>query len=420
MINYQPLSELGWIDFSDTDKQKVMKVIEMLQPDGTVDELGVGVIRNALSDAMFPGITTIMTRAKYFFIVPRILQTYISRPPRNMSSREYLRQEENEIMQTLSEQNNFGDKNGIIGISVAKQNQYLSRRQWKELIRKPSTIYWNGIRTYKIYSGDYSLSNFLDIIESESRHSTSLGYRAAEGETSDDKDAEVIDKIIFLLPDSAKNWKADLQIELSPIEADFLKHKIIDNHPDILLAKILKSQEAIHGFLDSSSFQDMCEMPFVRSLGNDNQVIIFTARDFWQIMYGAHIRYNIILHSRHGSEEFGNECRKSWEEWVEKMQQFDWLSFDRDLMWQTTRQHSIIKPFTERFINQWMDKIQNQEYQPEYLDSLIESQERNNKPSRSKLSKQNDEKFDKWVGIGNMDFRFRNARTIAEDISFPK
>ncbi|MBK7446214.1 MAG: hypothetical protein IPJ45_09360 [Ignavibacteria bacterium] len=45
MSIYQPTSGLGWIDFSDSDKQKVLKVIELLKPDGTVDELGVGVVR---------------------------------------------------------------------------------------------------------------------------------------------------------------------------------------------------------------------------------------------------------------------------------------------------------------------------------------------------------------------------------------
>jgi hypothetical protein len=416
MNNYQPTSSLGWIDFSDTDKQKVMKVIEMLQPDSTVDELGVGVVRNALSDAMFPGITTIMTRAKYFFIVPRILQSYISKPLKNITIREFLRLEENEIMQTLAEQNNFDEEKRIIGVSVAKQNQNLPKRNWKELIRKPSTIYWNGIRTYSIYQGDYSLSNLLDIIDGKSHHDFKFGYQAADGETSDDRDAEANEKINFSLPDYSKNWKKEVKIELTPLEANFFKHKVIDKDPQILLSKVLKTRDFSNEFIRAKSFQDMCEMPFVKVMDSDTQNIIFTARDFWKIMYGAHIRYNIILHSRHGSESFQEECEDKWADWMEDMKEFKWDLFNRDLMWGITKQHSKVKRFTENFINNWMDKIQNRNFNTVDIDNLVELQEKNNKSSRSKLNPQSDEKYNKWIGIQQMNFRFGNARTIVNDI----
>ena len=43
---YSPGLGIGWIDFSEEDKGKVMKVIELLQTPDTVDELGVGVINS--------------------------------------------------------------------------------------------------------------------------------------------------------------------------------------------------------------------------------------------------------------------------------------------------------------------------------------------------------------------------------------
>ena len=109
MEEYQPTSGHGWIHFSAKDKEKVMKVIEMLKPEGTVDELGVGVVRNSLSDAMFKGIITKMTRAKYFFIVPRILHTYLSLKVKTITIREYLRRQENEIIHELSKKYNYRD-----------------------------------------------------------------------------------------------------------------------------------------------------------------------------------------------------------------------------------------------------------------------------------------------------------------------
>ncbi|MGV9013537.1 MAG: DUF6361 family protein, partial [Flavobacteriales bacterium] len=73
---YEPGSGLGWIHFSDSDRQKVMQVLDLLKPQGTVDELGVGLVRDALADELFPGMTTLMTRAKYFILVPRVLEAF--------------------------------------------------------------------------------------------------------------------------------------------------------------------------------------------------------------------------------------------------------------------------------------------------------------------------------------------------------
>jgi hypothetical protein len=67
------MANIGWIDFSPADRAKVGTVLDLLKPEGMVDELGIGIIRDALANLMFPGISTIQTRAKYFFIIPYIL-----------------------------------------------------------------------------------------------------------------------------------------------------------------------------------------------------------------------------------------------------------------------------------------------------------------------------------------------------------
>ena len=61
---------LGWIDFSRSDRDKVLNVLELLSEQGTLDELGIAPIRDGFADIFFPGTSTIQTRAKYFFIVP--------------------------------------------------------------------------------------------------------------------------------------------------------------------------------------------------------------------------------------------------------------------------------------------------------------------------------------------------------------
>ena len=66
--------QLGWIDFSKDERNKVFSVINLLDEPEAVDELGLGVIRNAFADYFFPGTSTVQTRAKYFLIVPYILK----------------------------------------------------------------------------------------------------------------------------------------------------------------------------------------------------------------------------------------------------------------------------------------------------------------------------------------------------------
>ena len=56
--------QLGWIDFSKEDRQKAFDVINLLSEQGAVDELGIGVIRDAFANYFFPGTSTIQTRWK--------------------------------------------------------------------------------------------------------------------------------------------------------------------------------------------------------------------------------------------------------------------------------------------------------------------------------------------------------------------
>ncbi len=62
-------SYLGWIDFSDEDQKRAQDYLRSLS-EGTLDELGFGIIRGGFADLFFPATFTIMTRARYFILVP--------------------------------------------------------------------------------------------------------------------------------------------------------------------------------------------------------------------------------------------------------------------------------------------------------------------------------------------------------------
>ena len=70
--------EIGWVDFSKADREKVFDVLNLLQEPGAVDEIGIGLIRDAFANYFFPGTSTVQTRAKYFLVVSYILQEAVS------------------------------------------------------------------------------------------------------------------------------------------------------------------------------------------------------------------------------------------------------------------------------------------------------------------------------------------------------
>lgn len=77
-------SSFSWLDYSTRDREKALEVIDLFKEPGTLDELGIGTVRDALSDRLFPGISTIQTQAKYFLFVPWI---YLRLERRRIGSR---------------------------------------------------------------------------------------------------------------------------------------------------------------------------------------------------------------------------------------------------------------------------------------------------------------------------------------------
>lgn len=132
--------QLGWIDFSKEDRQKAFDVINLLSEQGAVDELGIGVIRDAFANYFFPGTSTIQTRAKYFLIVPYMLREAVDGRYGKDANRvlRAIDSAEKDCGIRLLEADPKAE--GVIGSRVLPKG-------W--VARKPSDIYWNGIRTFK-------------------------------------------------------------------------------------------------------------------------------------------------------------------------------------------------------------------------------------------------------------------------------
>ncbi len=67
------MSKLGWVNFDRDEQERVQNLIQALSEPGTVDDLGLGAIRDTIADHLFPGVSTIQTRLRYFVLVPRLI-----------------------------------------------------------------------------------------------------------------------------------------------------------------------------------------------------------------------------------------------------------------------------------------------------------------------------------------------------------
>ena len=409
------MSQLGWVDFSSNDREKVKNVLAMLAEPGTLDELGIGQIRDAFSDLLFPGISTIQTRAKYFIIVPRILRDYqaLSNSDRRKykSLEEYLRVEENSIAKTLVD-NHDENEFGIIGRTRIKS---------VGVDRRPSVVYWNGLRVFGIVKTKLSLAEFCRQLYANEHHGDDDVF-SDHNEDSDDIDA-LKNKNIIQLPNQQAKWAIDLNINLTRKEAEFLKGKMSDA-PEIgfsVSAQLFKCNLLDEALKDNGNEEIQPIDVLTEVLMTYDQVHdeckrrIKLANEFSLAMEGPHILYNILLAKKAEINDRIDKYNTEYELWEGKVRNPSifkqgcaekWLELAR---WGNRR----INIKTTNFIEEWCKAMQDGRNINE-LEFMVAEQAKNNKGSRSLLNTGVGQ--DQWVGIRRLDYRWGSAKRLLKDI----
>lgn len=290
--------QLGWIDFSKSERSKILSVLDLLQENGTLDELGIAPVRDGFSNIFFPGTSTIQTRAKYFLIVPYALKDLERSSEANPNVlRRTLDAIERECGECLLDQNR--NEIGIIG------GRSLLRGQWVK--RAPVEIYWNGLRQYRIFTGgNLTLTEYLRTsCALKNRKSTlkKLGNRNdnAEENECDDRDAGNSGSFQFWnLPTHYPEWQDDLKMNLTAAEAEFLKRQIIAAHPNTMLGFILR--ESLTQVLECENFDDLAEL--IDIFPDHIQEDYALALQFSHFLYIIRVAYNIIISD--GKNEIAN------------------------------------------------------------------------------------------------------------------
>lgn len=390
--------QLGWIDFSKEDRQKALDVINLLSEQGAVDELGIGIVRDAFANYFFPGTSTIQTRAKYFLIVPYILRDAIDGRYGKDVNRilRAIDAEEKECGIKLLEANPKAE--GVIGTRVLPKG-------W--VARKPSDIYWNGIRTYGIFC-DYGLSIpeyvSLAVKLNTQKSSAKLGNRNDEAEENekDDSDAGDIMNVSFWnLPIYHDDWRDNLTIELTNEEAFYLDKQIQKGAKGTLLEYVLKNR------IDMNKYEDFASMAAELSEKVEEKLAFMMklACEFNNLVYMARVRFNVML-----SEEENEVAVSEWDRLKPQVKRR--ANVDLSAVFNKLELHN---PGTYLFLSKLQEAFKALDIGA--ADELIKKRERQLKGiNRAKLNRTKEFDHSKWVGGGELDYRFSNARRIINDI----
>ncbi len=396
-------SSVAWIDFSESDRRKMMEVVLLFKQRDTRDELGLGSIRDAFADLFFPGTTTLQTRARYFLFVPWLYQHYESRrvPSARVAGR--LKGDEIKLIQALQV---AGDTDGIIGkVSGASLHRF------------PASIYWNGLRRWGIlrYSGSQSqyhrwLDRFYD--RRRNRQLTEGHSREpVEGWGDGNWDTD--------LPQSPPDFPGQADFPITAQEAAYLQERMMLSCPDSLLVTLLDRCKPVEDVPFIWQHPQLSEFP------PKQRDWIAHARNFSEVMYGAILLYNLMLADLSQRANLVDQYRAdlaAWREWLEA--RFAVLAvWDRGVFWRLLDQSHRIPLRTRAFVNTWLDLLLGEDQLlPDLADHqrahrLVWEREAWLKRGRSRLESQRHlEMWSGAAGVAQLDYRWRIARRITNDI----
>jgi len=270
------MNTLSWLDFGAAEQRKAVQLLDQFRDHDTVDELGLGAIRDAFADRLFPGTSTIQTRARYFLIVPWI---YRMLEDREVSSAEIGRRAKAEEVKVIRSLAPVGQRQGVIGIDAQER-----------LKRFPSSIYWAGLATWGIRRFEGSQRQYHAWLDRFYRDSN-----AADQTRGDDGAHERVPANWDQRGLPARPSVIDT-LELSQEEARYLKERIEMSVPTSMLAVLVRSSGTT---LDIDAPWDH---PIVDTLPPELAEDLRHARNFSDVAWVATLVYQLSL-ARLASQE---------------------------------------------------------------------------------------------------------------------
>ncbi len=383
------MSSLTWLDFSDAERRRALEVLDLLSADETRDELGLGTIRDAFADAMFPGISTIQRRARYFLFVPWAFREVERRHRSRSGALDQTRRHELRLIDALLKSD---DQDGVIGARARRSLQQV-----------PSMIYWQGLGRWHIRR------------RRGTREQWSRAVLSAE-ELARDDDGQLVDRDPWWddgIPAPPDDWPDSATLELRPLEATYLRERIGQTCEHTVLATLVERD----GDWTPVSFPwelDLTDVPA------DQRVLISFAQRFSETMHGAALLYNHMLAVAREDEEREGNYRAALDAWSAADAVAPRDETPMGGLWEQLAQlNSRHRRATREFVEEWFrlsdepDRIaENRQAQ-----TLIREREREVKHRQARLSY--DAALETWrgaAGAAQLSFRWPSAQRQLLDI----
>lgn len=414
-------SKIGWIDFSPSQKDRVKRFIDMIDAGGMLDELGVGVIRDSISNEIFPGFSTLYTRAKYFFITPYILLDWY-RSCRNNNEQDgvkYFNKVEGDVNEIISKYFEKSQNND--------ESYFGKRTRGGELRRQPSEVYWNGIKRLKLVDSVGSLEQLLNqkpyAINELCSNERGNGVVRELGELGESS-------IVHVTP--FPGWKDFINehgLTLQEGEAETLKQHLLDNVPDSLPALLVsdsgrdsgiwKKYKEVKGKRIESNVLNNPMICFIEQVHSEiaNSTLkenLIQAHNFSLFMYGPHIAYNISLRNKFNADTA--ELKKKGNLWFEKMKSDEMIKdFDITscLGWGKLKQ--CTKDYL-REVQKLVSDAGSWENIEQDMCDWAKQQEKNNKRNKSRFENDNNIDVSREYGLGLINYRYHAVLSVVDDI----
>jgi len=403
MAENAPESSVGWLDHSAKDSQRMRELISAFRDRQSIDNLGIGIVRDSISEQLFPGISTIQTRARYFFFVPWLCQRLEGERVSSADFSRRYRALETALIDRLVK---TGEVNGVIG--------YQARDGLKRLAIE---VYWGGLGAYGIRRVAGSVSEYRRGLGSLYRH------RSADNR---DDDGNAVGPVLAtwdtVLPVPPQDFYEHVDLALTEDEAAYLVNSIRRSQPGTLVASLAGRDSSLFDEPDIWHLPDNAFPEGQRDLIRHAQLFAVAAQP-------ARALYNLLLARRRSDhplapsvEAKAEEELEQWrsdrlpllpalDDWVAKLDDF-WKLADPDHSIPSPRKGSIA-----RLVGMCHAHAEDLE-QTAALHREIEETERKLKGPLARLTP--GRARDTWTGqafgTGYLDYRWRPAMRILGDI----
>jgi hypothetical protein len=397
-------SSFTWLDYSEHERRKMLDVVQLFQEKDTRDELGIGTVRDAFADLLFPGTSTIQRRARYFLFIPWIyLKLEKGKVPSGSINRRS-RDEEIALIEVLVRSD---DSSGVIG-----------ERARRNLKRLPSNIYRQGLGRWGIRLFPGSQDQYFRSLDA---------FYVGKGRSPKNDDGEPVEGKIPRnwhpgIPPSPKDFPRSVSLSLTVIEAKYLRERILTHVPQTLLAFLINEGVLTQQIAFPWEHPQLAEFPVQIHEQLEH------ARNFSEIIHGAALLYNLMLAEAADYENLIEQYRDWLQQWAAalELRRRELLNWDRLRFWAIVASgNQRVSHLTRLFIESWLDFILSPVEAANVMTDkrarhLIHERERQLKRGLARLdNRRARELWNGQAGTSQLDYRWAVVQTIIEDILIP-